>query len=119
MIRSLNLTQVGAAKLLGVDDRTARRWLAGASAIPGPVARFLMLAKGWLDRNEADRARHKKQLEACETGRYRISQDHQDITPQHMGMLRNLIAEMDRLDEHFLSGAFAVQAHLQEQVERE
>lgn len=40
-IESLGLTQVGAARFLGVDDRTSRRWIAGEREVPEPVARFL------------------------------------------------------------------------------
>lgn len=37
----LGLTQAGAAALVGVDDRTMRRWIAGDRAVPEPVARLL------------------------------------------------------------------------------
>jgi DNA-binding transcriptional regulator YiaG len=37
----LGLTQVGAAKLLGVDERTSRRWANGERDVPGSAARFL------------------------------------------------------------------------------
>lgn len=40
-LESLGLTQVAAAKLLGVDDRTSRRWAAGDREIPPPAQRFL------------------------------------------------------------------------------
>lgn len=40
-IEALGLSQVAAAKLLGVDDRTSRRWASGERDIPGPAARFL------------------------------------------------------------------------------
>jgi hypothetical protein len=33
----LGLSQRGGAKALEVDERTMRRWIAGAAAIPGPV----------------------------------------------------------------------------------
>jgi DNA-binding transcriptional regulator YiaG len=44
----LGLSQTGAARLLGVDDRTMRRWLAdsdtpGARYVPGPAQRLLYL----------------------------------------------------------------------------
>ena len=38
---SLGLSQVGAAKLLGVDERTSRRWAIGERGIPPPAQRFL------------------------------------------------------------------------------
>lgn len=38
-IASLGLSQAGAARLLGVDARTSRRW--AQSGAPEPVARFL------------------------------------------------------------------------------
>lgn len=38
---ALGLTQNAAAKLLGVDDRTSRRWACGERDIPPPAERFL------------------------------------------------------------------------------
>lgn len=40
-IAELGMTQVSASKLLGVDDRTSRRWAAGDREVPPPAARFL------------------------------------------------------------------------------
>lgn len=40
-IETLGLSQVAAAKLLGVDDRTSRRWATGERDVPPPAARFL------------------------------------------------------------------------------
>jgi hypothetical protein len=37
----LNLLQIEAADLLGVDERTSRRWANDEREIPAPVARFL------------------------------------------------------------------------------
>jgi DNA-binding transcriptional regulator YiaG len=37
----LDLSQVAAARLLGVDDRTSRRWATGERDVPGPASRFL------------------------------------------------------------------------------
>ncbi len=47
-IAALGLTQVGASILLGVDERTSRRWASGERVIPPPAARFLryLLATG-------------------------------------------------------------------------
>lgn len=39
----LDLTQVGAARLFGADQRTARRWASGERAIPNPVVIMLRL----------------------------------------------------------------------------
>jgi DNA-binding transcriptional regulator YiaG len=41
LLTALGLTQAGAARLLGVDERTSRRWAAGERDIPPPAARFL------------------------------------------------------------------------------
>jgi DNA-binding transcriptional regulator YiaG len=38
---ALGLTQAGAARLLGVDERTSRRWATGERDVPPPVSRFL------------------------------------------------------------------------------
>ena len=38
---ALGLTQGGCARLLGVDERTSRRWANGERDIPPPVQRFL------------------------------------------------------------------------------
>lgn len=38
---ALGLTQAGVARLLGVDERTSRRWANGEREVPPPVARFL------------------------------------------------------------------------------
>jgi DNA-binding transcriptional regulator YiaG len=40
----LELTQAGCARLLGVDERTMRRWVLGERAMPGPAARLLAVA---------------------------------------------------------------------------
>lgn len=40
-IEKLGLTQSAAARLLGVDDRTSRRWACGERDIPPPAQRFL------------------------------------------------------------------------------
>lgn len=40
-IETLGLTQNGAARLLGVDERTSRRWALGERDIPPPADRFL------------------------------------------------------------------------------
>lgn len=40
-IEKLGLSQVAAARLLGVDDRTSRRWASGERDIPPPAQRFL------------------------------------------------------------------------------
>lgn len=40
-IEQLGLSQVAAAKLLGVDERTSRRWVSGERDVPAPAARFL------------------------------------------------------------------------------
>jgi len=47
-ITRLHLSQVGAADLLGTDERTSRRWANDERAVPAPVARFLryLLATG-------------------------------------------------------------------------
>ena len=39
----LDLSQVGAARLFGVDDRTARRWACDEAPIPAAVAILLAL----------------------------------------------------------------------------
>jgi DNA-binding transcriptional regulator YiaG len=40
-IEALGLSQVAAARLLGVDDRTSRRWASGERDVPPPAVRFL------------------------------------------------------------------------------
>jgi DNA-binding transcriptional regulator YiaG len=40
-IEKLGLSQVAAAKLLGVDARTSRRWAIGERDVPAPAVRFL------------------------------------------------------------------------------
>lgn len=40
-LAALDLSQVGAAKLLGVDERTSRRWATGERDVPPPAERFL------------------------------------------------------------------------------
>ena len=43
-LEKLGLSQVGAAKLLGITDRTSRRYAAGDAEIPEPTAKLLRLA---------------------------------------------------------------------------
>jgi DNA-binding transcriptional regulator YiaG len=40
-IEQLGLSQIAAAKLLGVDGRTSRRWISGERDVSEPAARFL------------------------------------------------------------------------------
>ena len=40
-IDKLGMTQSGAARMLGVDERTSRRWANGERDVPPPVQRFL------------------------------------------------------------------------------
>lgn len=40
-IERLGLSQVGAARLLGVNDRTSRRWASGEQDVTPPAERFL------------------------------------------------------------------------------
>jgi hypothetical protein len=49
-LAALGLTQVDAARLLGVDPRTSRRWALGESPIPEAVARLLDNPKALLPR---------------------------------------------------------------------
>ena len=42
-LSSLGLSQVGAARLLGVTDRVVRMWVAGDRPVPVLVARVLLL----------------------------------------------------------------------------
>lgn len=39
----LDLTQVGAARLFRVDERTSRKWAAGDRSVPAPVQILLRL----------------------------------------------------------------------------
>jgi DNA-binding transcriptional regulator YiaG len=41
ILARLDLSQMEAAVLLGVDDRTIRRWVGDERDVPGPVVRFL------------------------------------------------------------------------------
>jgi DNA-binding transcriptional regulator YiaG len=57
ILARLDLTQVGAAKLLGVTDRQARRYAAGDSHIPQAAAKLLrLLARGALTVEQIQRA---------------------------------------------------------------
>ena len=40
-IEQLGLTRLEAATLLGIDEKTHRRWRDDQRTVPGPVARFL------------------------------------------------------------------------------
>ena len=40
-LEALALTQGGGARLLGVDERTSRRWANGEREVPPPAQRFL------------------------------------------------------------------------------
>jgi DNA-binding transcriptional regulator YiaG len=40
-IEKLELSQIAAARLLGVDARTSRRWASGERDVPPPAVRFL------------------------------------------------------------------------------
>jgi DNA-binding transcriptional regulator YiaG len=41
VLEHLGLTQSAAARLLGVDERTSRRWACGERDVPPPAERFL------------------------------------------------------------------------------
>lgn len=59
-IEKLGLSQNAAARLLGVDARTSRRWALGEVDIPQPAARFLryLIATG----RSGEYAMHKLSL---------------------------------------------------------
>ena len=40
-IETLGLSQIAAARLLGVDPRTSRKWACGERDVPQPAVRFL------------------------------------------------------------------------------
>lgn len=42
-IDRLGLSQRGAAKFLGIDERTSRKWIAGDARIPESAAKLLRL----------------------------------------------------------------------------
>lgn len=42
-IARLGWSQVGAAKLLGIDARTSRRYISGDLPLPGPLSKLLRL----------------------------------------------------------------------------
>ena len=42
-IERLGLSQRGAGKILGVDERTSRKWIAGDARIPESAAKLLRL----------------------------------------------------------------------------
>jgi hypothetical protein len=55
-LKRLGLTQVGAARLFGVDPRTSRRWVAGDLVIPRSVALALrLMVKHSVDLDEAEK----------------------------------------------------------------
>jgi DNA-binding transcriptional regulator YiaG len=43
MLARLGFSQSGAARILGVDSRTVRRWIAGDRDIPAPAVVFFRL----------------------------------------------------------------------------
>lgn len=43
-LEKLDLSQVGAAKLLGISDRVVRRYVADHAKVPEPTAKLLRLA---------------------------------------------------------------------------
>jgi DNA-binding transcriptional regulator YiaG len=45
LLVQLEVSQVAAARALGVADRTMRRYISGAIAIPKPVAKLLRLVE--------------------------------------------------------------------------
>ena len=59
-IARLNLTQGAAAKLLGVDPRTSRKWALDEAPVPGSVAGWLDYL--WATRNTPAFARLMKQV---------------------------------------------------------
>lgn len=48
-LKTLGLSQVGAARMLGVAERTSRAWVSGFRPVPEPAARFLqfLIAEGY------------------------------------------------------------------------
>jgi transcriptional regulator with XRE-family HTH domain len=45
LLARLDLTQAGAARLLGINDRTMRRYVLGERSIPEPIRRLLEVAE--------------------------------------------------------------------------
>lgn len=48
-LSDLGLNQSEFARMIGIDPRQVRRWVAGDTAVPGPV---VVLVKLWLERPE-------------------------------------------------------------------
>lgn len=46
LIERLELSQLALARMMGVDGRTVRRWIAGEVYIPGPAIAYLRLIDG-------------------------------------------------------------------------
>jgi len=46
-LKALRLSQLGAARLLGVNGRTSRRWIAGEVPIPRSAALVLLMMVKW------------------------------------------------------------------------
>jgi DNA-binding transcriptional regulator YiaG len=58
-LKKLALTQVNAAQMLGVADRTSRRWALGED-LSGPASIIMRaLVKGWLTVEQVNKLRDK------------------------------------------------------------
>jgi len=54
----LDLTQTGAAQLVGADPRTSRRWIAGETSIPESVAIILrLMLRGKISADDVEQAK--------------------------------------------------------------
>lgn len=52
-IERLGLSQTGVSRALGVSDRHVRRWIAGDTQVPEPIAKLLrLMAAGKLTADE-------------------------------------------------------------------
>lgn len=70
-IAALGLSQVKAAKALGVDTRTSHRWAAGESKVPKAVELLLkaMLKQPWIAALKQPRAKRKSDSHGQDDGR--------------------------------------------------
>lgn len=63
-LKALGLSQVGAARMLGVAERTSRAWVSGFRPVPEPVARFLqfLIAEGYAPAEVMKALNHEDKL---------------------------------------------------------
>ena len=105
-----------AAKMLGVDPRTIRKWSEGEREISDLVGRFVTLVHDRLAEHKRLREHRFGLIAVFEGGSGRRVPKPTAALRSYAAQQRRLIAELDDLDAAMLEGRMAAQVNLRQKA---